>query len=184
MQHEELPQLDLYIERDEEEEEIKYTKREGKCGRSRLDKALAEDKTQSPPALTARSERDHLQGKTRRLPSSPTRAPSSPPANPKEIRSGISQRGKKSALLTVRTSSETFPLLRLLFKCTSIDGKSTEDPRNFPGAPVLLPSYETPEDFLAFPKLQMAHTVSPDLKEFNFTLGWSRYCFTHLYIGQ
>lgn len=78
------------MKRGEEEEEIKYTKREEKCGRSRVDKALVDDKTQSPPALTARSERNHLQGKIMRLPSFPTRALSSPPAYPKERRSGIS----------------------------------------------------------------------------------------------
>lgn len=69
-QQEELPQLGLYMEleempprsfslkkgRDEEEEEdLKFSKRERKCGRSKVDKALVDAKTQSAPASPARS---------------------------------------------------------------------------------------------------------------------------------
>lgn len=45
---------------EEEEEDLKFTKRERKSGRSRAEKALVAAKTQSALTSPARSEKDHL----------------------------------------------------------------------------------------------------------------------------
>lgn len=69
-------------------------------------------------------------------------------------------------------SSQRNTLLRHLFKLTSVDGKSTGNPRNFDKAPgvimVVRVTGTKAWDFImaakdSFPKLQMAQVVSLDL---------------------
>lgn len=107
-----------------------------KYGRSRVEKALVAAKIQSASASPARSEEQHTQGKARSPCSFPARNPSSPspPLNAsqgKEKKKTVSK-GKK--LCTIFAGLRKKALLKPLFECTSMDRKSTEDPRKFPKA--------------------------------------------------
>lgn len=82
--------------------------------------------------------------------------------------------------------------LRSLFKCITIDGKSTEHPQNFPkeaGVIALIRNmggkvWEYPaEAKRAFPNIRMVILVTRTKKMSNFSLGGSWFCSTHLHIG-
>lgn len=161
----------------------------GEYGRSRVQKALVVAKTQSAPASHARNNICMLrQGACflsllgmRLLPLSPLTLLKNKMRGEKRKKT-VPKREKLCSIdrqaLERDFSSQKKPLLWLLYKCSSVDGKSTKDLRNFPKAPGVIMIIRVRNtsgnlkvwDYLmmaksAFRDIRMVQLESPELKK-------------------
>lgn len=146
----------------EEEEKEKVTKREKKFGQSRAVKAMDKTKTQSAPTSPAKTNAQDAKSKARSLPSSSSTTLTSPLSPNQSPKKKSLPNGEKICVIDKQTfvrdlSAQRKVLLRPQFKCTDIDGKSTEDFRNFPQNPRVITLIHNMEGNLkvSFPNIRM-----------------------------
>lgn len=100
-----------------------------------------------------------------------------PPTHSKEKKKQFPE-GREFVKSTGRSLKEKKDLLKTLFNCTSIDGKSTQEPRNFPNATEVITLIQNIGSNLkvwdhlegakdVFSNLRMSQMKSPELNKFS-----------------
>lgn len=182
-------------EEDSEEQEKNIS------GRSRVERSMDRTRRRSFPASPIRHT---VSPKDRSLPSSPTRTPSPSPSisSPSSVSTpphtstsspphpSREKKKKKKKLFegpeticqvdkeeyTKVLSKHKRPLLKVLYKINKVDGKTTEDPRNFPKAPGVITCVRDTGSFLKvwshlfeakepFPNIRMLEIDDPEIKK-------------------